>query len=98
MKADSYKAYGKRGVGKNKMMSRDNVKTWLDYDGGYDDEWYNYTSRDGEEYMSIYSPKPSDLTKMDGVPKTRHEINHYGIRYKFYCDSELPDDLQGLYV
>ena len=98
MKADSYKAYGKNGVGKNKMMSRDNGRKWTDYDGSYDKEWYNYMSTDGDEYMSIETPSPSDLSKTVGVPNAMGEIVNYGISYKFYKDSELPDDLQGIYV
>ncbi len=98
MKADSYKTYGKNGVGKNKMMSRDNGRTWADYDGSYDKERFKYTSTDGDEFMSIDTPSPYDLTKAVGLPKAKDEILHYGIRYLFYKDDELPYNLQGLYV
>ena len=68
MKADSYKAYGQSNVGKNKMMSRDNGRTWIDYDGSYDIEKYSYSVFDGKEYMSFYAQNATDITKEDDFP------------------------------
>lgn len=98
MRADSYKAYGQRNVGKNKRMSKDNGKTWIDYDGRYEREQYIFAVKDGEEYLSISSPAPNDITKFHNFPNAIDEIYHYGIKYQFYNDSDLPDNVGGIYV
>ena len=97
MRADSYKAYESKNEGNNKMMSKDNGKTWIDYDGSYDTEWYSATKY-GDEYLSIYQPKAKDISQIKNFPKAVDDIIHYGIRYKFFRDAELPESLQGIFV
>ncbi len=98
MREDSYKAYGKKNVGKNAMMSFDNGKTWIDYDGRYDLEKYSYAIKDDDEYMAIDIPNPKDISLISDFPNAIDEVDHYKIKYKFYKDSELPDELEGIYL
>lgn len=98
MRADSYKAYGKKNSGKNKMMSRDNGETWIDYDGRFDTEWYFYNILNGKEYMSIYVPSPTIISNINSFPNPIDAIEDYGEKYTFYRNSDLPEDLKGIYV
>lgn len=96
MKADSYKTYGQSNVGKNKMMSRDNGKTWIDYDGSYDIEKYSYSVFDGKEYMSFYAQNATDITKEADFPTPIDVIEDHGIKYAFFQESDLPEKLSGI--
>lgn len=98
MREDSAKAYGQKPVGKHTMMSKDNGKTWIDNDGSYDTEWYSYALKDGEAYLSLYIPAPTEISGIVHFPQAIDEVLHYGEKYQFYRDADLPEELSGIYI
>ena len=98
MRADSYDAYGKKNAGKNMMMSRDKGRTWIDYDGSYDRERYSYSLNDGEQFFAPYVPAPKNVKSFKRFPNASSVVQSYGETYKFYRDTDLPEELNGSFV
>ena len=99
MKEDSHKTLGGKDVGKNMMLSKDNGKTWIDYDGRYSLEQYYYSFKNssGDCYL-INSAVSKNVSSISGFPKPVSQIDERGKRFSYYKESELPSDLQGVIV
>lgn len=96
MKEDSYKAYGKDGIGKSKMVSRSGGKKWEEYDINYNYGYYSYAlkKRNGDIIDIINRPQQ----KVDELIirlKPEALIDNYGLNYEFYRIKDLPKELRG---
>lgn len=97
MKEDAIAAYAKADIGKNKMLSTDNGKTWIDYDNRYSQEQYLYSvKRSNGECLRIISYIKKANSQNEGFPKPVFQYDDNGEQVAFYRETELPSNLQGL--
>lgn len=94
MKEDSHKAYGKGGGGA--LMSRDNGVTWEPLDHSYFTLNNKSFHLNNGDVIQLYTPQSKDIRSYDKFPKYVYSDSLSKINY--YLESELPDDLRGMYL
>lgn len=94
MKDDSYTTYGIQGSGF--MMSRDDGETWEPLDKEYPKKRrYRVELRNGD-FIQVKSVKSSNITDFNCFPSPVGDT--YPDNCVFYYNSELPYELQGVYL
>ncbi len=97
MKEDDHKTLGGKDKGKNMMLSKDNGRTWIDYDNRYrpNQYYYSYKNREGDCFL-INSTVSKAVSTIERFPKPVYQFDQKGKKCSFYKESELPADLQGI--
>lgn len=94
MKADSYEAYGDKTTGC--LMSRDEGQTWERLDRDYFlKERYRVELSDGD-LLQVETPSAKDVKDYSSFPRPVNSTTLEKGR-DFYYESELPEDLRGVY-
>ncbi len=94
MKEDSHKAYGKGGG--QSLMSHDEGRTWEPLDKSYfalaNRSFYLH---DGS-ILQLYTPESKDIHSYQSFPNPIKSDK--SLKMDFFLESELPEDLQGMYL
>lgn len=95
MREDSHETYGKIGRKYTPMMSTDGGKTWRPQDKDYfaPARGYNGLLNNGR-ILQVVTPQSKDIRDYKTFPDAVAKIG----RRSFYKITELPDELQGVYL